>query len=197
MPSYTYHSQGPATLKDAIFSALSILIHKHPILSAIPVDEDTSHPYFARLTSINLLDALTFMSRQMPLQENERDVELDEILEVQHNTPFKRNYGSVPFWRVIILTNPFTETEFVACFIFHHALGDSTSGIAFHNDFLSALQAGPAPFPSSIIYPPKTNLLPVKTSREQFSSYSRTLHELRDIVYRANVWQLMKHVSEL
>jgi hypothetical protein len=130
------------------------VINRYPILSAIPVDEDSTAPYFARLPSITLEEAVTFLSRKTPLLENEPDAELDKILQDQHNTAFKSRYGELPFWRLIILANPspsMTETSFTACFIFHHALGDGTSGLLFHRHFLSALSTNPCPLPNTTI----------------------------------------------
>jgi len=158
--SYTCETESLSTLKDIIFSALSAVILRHPILSAVPLDEDTSTPYFARLPKINLDDAVAFFVRELPIFENERDIELDNILEAQHNVSFKENYGSRPFWRLIVLKNGSSRNEFVASFIFHHALGDGTSGMIFHKHFLSALHTVPAPLPNTIIQPPTTPLLP-------------------------------------
>lgn len=162
--SATYQSQGLASvnLKALIFSALAILIERHPILSAIPVNEDSAIPYFARLPEINLEDAVTLITRQFPtpMIESKRDIELDSILDDQHNINFKGHYGRLPFWRVIILTESGVVDKFVASFIFHHALGDGASGVAFHKDLLAAINVPCPVFKSTIVVPPKTNLLP-------------------------------------
>jgi hypothetical protein len=150
-------------LKPFVFTALEALIHKNPILSAIPVNEDSNHPYFARLPEINLEDTVLFVARQLPVDENEvRDIELDSILEAQHNRGFKENYGKLPFWRLIILISPHFSKEFTASFVFHHSLGEGTAGMIFHKNFLAAISAYPAPLPltSTIVYPLKRNLLP-------------------------------------
>jgi hypothetical protein len=139
-----------------------VVIDSHPILSAIPVDEDSAHPYFARLSSINLEEAVTFFARKQPSIDNGTDVELDALLQAQHNLPFKARYGEAPFWRLMILTDPAVEngTEFVACFIFHHALGDGGSGMIFHKHFLSALASTPPPLSNTTILSSNTPLLP-------------------------------------
>jgi hypothetical protein len=145
-------------MKETIYSALEVVIQRHPILSAITVDENTSHPYFARLPVINIENAVTFITRKSQTAQGWRDTELDELLQAQHNVPFKSDYGSVPFWRLIILTNPGANHEFVASFIYHHALGDGASGIAFHKHFCSALSSN-APLSSKIINSPGQPLL--------------------------------------
>jgi hypothetical protein len=159
--SYTCQTSKAANAwKDIIFSALSIVILRHPILSAIPIDEDTTAPFFARLPEINLENVVTFMTRKEPFSGTARDIELDSILETQHNITFKSGYGTLPFWRVIILISADAEKEFVLSFIFHHALSDGSSGMAFHKDFLSALSANPVPLSSYTIRTQKQELLP-------------------------------------
>ena len=149
-----------ADLKATVFSALAIVIERHPALSSIVMDEDSNEPYFGRLPEINLETSVTFVTRQIPVTENGRDVELDTILEIQHNTSFKANHGVLPYWRLIIVTPANQENEFVASFIFHHSLGDGASGMAFHRDFLAALSSDPPPLTSNIIRPINRPLLP-------------------------------------
>ncbi len=149
-----------ADLKTSIFSALAIVIERHPILSAIVMDEDSNEPHFARLAEINLEEAVAFVIRQLPETGKSRDVELDNILALQHNKSFKENHGSLPFWRLVITTPPQRENEFVASFIFHHSLGDGASGMLFHRDFLAALSSDPLPLANHIFLPSNKTLLP-------------------------------------
>jgi hypothetical protein len=142
-------------IKENVLSAVAIVIRRHPILSAIPVDEDSTTPYFARLPTINLDNTVTFIARKKPFPKSDRDQELDNLLEVQHNTSFKANYGCLPFWRLIVLTNSESERDFIACFIYHHSLGDGISGVIFQKHFEAALAAGSAPLTSNMVYPPQ------------------------------------------
>lgn len=158
--AYTCLTLRSADLKASIFSALAIVIERHPILSAIVVDEDSSEPHFARLDEINLEEAVTFVIRQLPQTGNSRDVELDSILEIQHNKSFKENHEALPFWRLVITTPQQRENEFVASFIFHHSLGDGASGMVFHRDFLAALSSDPLPLANNIIPPSNKALIP-------------------------------------
>jgi hypothetical protein len=100
---------------------------------------------------------VTFITRLSP--PSDTDVELDAILEQQHNTNFKASFGSLPFWRLITITCPGVENVFIASFIFHHALGDGTSGIVFQKDFHSFLSSAP-PLTTTIIVPEKRDVLP-------------------------------------
>ncbi|KIM94084.1 hypothetical protein OIDMADRAFT_172846 [Oidiodendron maius Zn] len=155
-------------IQPTIYRAVAEVIRRHPILSAIPVAEDTPDPYFAHLPSVNLQRSILFFKRSKlypPLSSRENsweDEELDWILENQHNADFKLDYGNLPFWRLIILQNPGREkislagqnglsknedqlsesNEFTACFVFHHALCDGMSGLIFHNTLQDALNAG-------------------------------------------------------
>ncbi|CZR52955.1 uncharacterized protein PAC_02833 [Phialocephala subalpina] len=159
--SYSRTTNDSVPLKDVVFKAVSAIIQKHPVLSAIPVNEDSANPYFVRLPFIDLEEAVTFLTRQSPTISGEGDIELDRILEGQHNKGFKGDFGKLPFWRLIIVTEPEEENHFIACFIFHHSLGDGTSGLVFHKDLLSALQnRASATLASSIVYSPRTDLLP-------------------------------------
>ena len=141
--SYNHSSRDSPRLKAAIFSALAVVINRHSILSAIPVDEDSAHPYFARLPSLNLEEAVTFLTRSAPIQEAGADEEHDALLQQQHNISYKARYGELPFWRLIILMNEtpseISGSNFTASFIFHHALGDGASGMLFHKHFYAAL----------------------------------------------------------
>ncbi|RHZ63002.1 hypothetical protein CDV55_104709 [Aspergillus turcosus] len=121
-------SSSPAItdLRGLIYAAAGDVIRKHRILFAIPVNEGAPDPYFASLPSIDLNRTITFLNQSQP-----------------HNTDFKAEYGTLPFWRLIILQSP-GGTEFTASFIYHHAIGDGVSGLAFHHAFRNALEAASA-----------------------------------------------------
>lgn len=129
-------------LEYCIYTALDAVIAEHPTLSAAPVDEDTSAPYFARLPRIDLRDATTFVSSKLVRDPDDEASlrELDQILEEQHNKGFQDLASGLPFWRTIVVYEPEKCSSFILCFIFHHALADGTSGMAFHRAFHSALE---------------------------------------------------------
>lgn len=120
------------------------MIRKHRILSAIPIDEGSPAAYFAQLPSVDLERSVFFIEKAQPTPDSDKegeDPELDAILQNQHNTNFKSEYGTLPFWRLLILTKAGVENEFTASFIFHHAIGDGAAGIIFHTAFREALEA--------------------------------------------------------
>lgn len=163
---YRLSAETVSNLQQIMYHAVADVVRRHPILSAIPVNEDTANPYFGRLSSIDLQRSIFFATRAesyQPILSKEgswEDEELDLILEIQHNINFKLDYGSQPFWRLIILQNSGTENkslsaqklvperkvplnesnDFTACFVFHHALCDGISGLILHNALQDALE---------------------------------------------------------
>ncbi|KAF3354294.1 hypothetical protein VdG1_07759 [Verticillium dahliae VDG1] len=141
--SGSYDAAAAFDLRRVIFAAMRDVIRKNRILFAIPVNEDAVDTYFASLPSIDLTRSIIFLKRTKPLaaaSADGSDEELDAILEKQHNTNFKADYGSLPFWRLIILEASGSSNEFTASFIYHHAIGDGVSGMVFHNAFRAALE---------------------------------------------------------
>lgn len=175
-----------------IFAAAGDVIRKHRILFAIPVNEETSDTYFSSLPSIDLNRSIKFLKRAQPSAggiEGE-DRELDAILEDQHNTNFKLEYGILPFWRLIILQSPGEDKQFTASFIYHHAIGDGVSGLVFHSAFRSALDtASSYPSPESrdvevvvpdgntTVMPPLAELHPLPINPVPLSSSLANLKE--------------------
>lgn len=140
--AYSSPSSPSVPLQTIVHSALGIVIARHPILSAIPLNEDKSFPYvhFAHLPSIDLRTCVEFVHRKTPVVDEEQDEELDRVLQEQHNRNFKEGLGTKPVWRLIVLHNPQQSSSFTAAWVFHHAIADGTSGLVFHRAFLFALQ---------------------------------------------------------
>ncbi len=113
------------------------------------MDEASPDAYFARLPAIDLARCVVWKLREAASEKEggeggrggEEDDELDAILQEQHNTDFKTEYGALPFWRLVILWDYGTEMSFTACFIFHHSLGGGATGAIFHTCFRQALDA--------------------------------------------------------
>ncbi|KAF2648155.1 hypothetical protein K491DRAFT_722809 [Lophiostoma macrostomum CBS 122681] len=142
--SATYsHPTSIVSLEPLIFAALRKIISQHSILSAIPLDEHTDSPYFARLPSIDLRTCVEFLTRKSPIpRDGQPDEELETIIAIHHNKNFKDGRGTKPFWRLIVLHAPSAATtEFTASWVYHHALADGASGLVFQHHFLAALQS--------------------------------------------------------
>jgi hypothetical protein len=130
------------SLPACIYAALRIVIAKHPKLSTVPLNEEKAYPdvYFARLPTIDLTTCVEFQERTKAVpQDGHVDEELDEVIHEQHSYNFKRDAGTKPFWRLVILTSESDERTFTATWTFHHALSDGGSALLFHETFLTSL----------------------------------------------------------
>ncbi|KAF8543213.1 hypothetical protein BDD12DRAFT_874835 [Trichophaea hybrida] len=120
-------------LKYVLYTALHKLIATHPMLSAIPVGEDTDHPAFVRMPMIDL--------------------------DTAHGETFP---PTGPFWRVVVSNYDEDTGEFMLTFVYHHALGDGMSGLVFHRALQKALPTHIEDIPATVdmVSPPDTPLLP-------------------------------------
>ncbi|KAE8146744.1 hypothetical protein BDV25DRAFT_143394 [Aspergillus avenaceus] len=197
---YTLPPAHDKPLKHYIYKACSALIAQHPILSAVPVGEETREPFFARVPEINL-------DRVVRFQGVSGDG-LEGVLGREHNASFE---ALGVCWRVVVLTEgrdqdqdkgenrdegeggkEAKERSFTVVFIFHHGLGDGTSGKVFHRDFLKALKTASSTAeeqergePHSIIPSPETPLLP---STETLHPHPISFTYLASELFKAKVW---------
>ncbi|PWY83449.1 hypothetical protein BO70DRAFT_313778 [Aspergillus heteromorphus CBS 117.55] len=173
-------------LKDYVYKACETLIGQHPILSAIPVGEDTVDTWWVRLPEIDLSDPVSFRQRTRNFPDgDEPDVELCELLQTQHSTGFT---APLPYWRLFIFTEDANERRFTAAYVFHHATGDGMSGKAFHETFLEALHAAVSLTPGEakqIIPSPKTPLLP---NLEAIHPLPLSFPFLANVFFKLKVW---------
>lgn len=128
-------------LKSALFNALAIVIPQHPILFAIPLDMDTTSPFFARLPSVDLKQVVEFV----PLgQRGGSDGQvgaayLDCLLQDRHNQPFRYTVPLSPFWKLYVLGNPVDPSRFTVSLFFHHCIADTKSALFLHEAIEAAL----------------------------------------------------------
>jgi hypothetical protein len=122
-------------VKPRLFYALSKLIPKHPILSAIPVALQTPNPYFVRLPEIVLDKAVTFVEEDASSSSSDWQEVLDKVLEQQHNQPFESQpTEAVPFWRICVIESKNAPEVFALVFMFHHSLMDTKSALSLHKE---------------------------------------------------------------
>ncbi|KAJ5110065.1 hypothetical protein N7532_002710 [Penicillium argentinense] len=130
-------------IKDAALRACAAVVAEHPTLSAIPAADDTQEPYFVRLPTVDLDQVVQFTSREHGFPNNvsgkepSPDQDLESLLQEEHNLPF---VAPNAYWRLRVLLDEGDKSQFTAAFVFHHALGDGSSGKTFHLSFLRALQ---------------------------------------------------------
>ncbi|PGG99884.1 hypothetical protein GX51_06095 [Blastomyces parvus] len=191
--TYTLPAICQHPLKSYIYGACKILIGQHPILSAIPVGEDTNEPHFVRLPSIDLDTCVSFEKRRhgnvvsSHSSNPDPDMDLEKLLNIQHNVPFS---PPCPFWRLCILEDPDNPHMFTASFIFHHAIGDGASGMAFHRTFLRALDLELSSAQSSdqvdgTIASPNIPLLP---NIESLHPMPVSIPFLLSILFKEKIW---------
>ncbi|KAF2762939.1 hypothetical protein EJ05DRAFT_495789 [Pseudovirgaria hyperparasitica] len=124
-------------LQHHIYRACATIIAEHANLSVEILNGRTATPVFARLTQVALEECVIFESTTTTVNyHGMTDQQLREILEKQHNQDFP-DHG--PLWRLLIASDTAVPRNFTAFFVFHHAIGDGTSGLAFHRELLAAL----------------------------------------------------------
>lgn len=148
------------SLKSAIFSAVATVISRHPILSAIPMDTDTSSPYFARLQFIDLNQAVTFAEMDGLGYGCEKYQALDGFLQKEHNRPFQNTKPESPFWRLHVLEEVGDDSRFMLAFFFHHCIADTKSALVFHEALEDALNKPSETEANRMIYTSTMALLP-------------------------------------
>ncbi|KAJ9614647.1 Alcohol acetyltransferase [Cladophialophora chaetospira] len=183
--SYKLPQKCSLPLKDYVYQACEDVIAQHPILSAIPVDEQTQSPHFIRLPKVDLDKCVTLTSRKhkFPWGTEARDAELEELLSSQHSIPYEAPNS---FWRLCILSN---TDHFAAAFFYHHALGDGRSGMAFHRTFQQALSraitANNGSSVQALVPSPTTPLLP---TIESLHPLPLTIWHIIKVLFKQKVW---------
>ncbi|KAL4958138.1 alcohol acetyltransferase [Aspergillus filifer] len=193
--NYTLPKSFGLPLKDYVYKATETLIDQHPVLSAIPLREETEEPYWVRLPEVDLSQPITFQKPAQSLTLDEHDSELQKLIETQHDTGFE---APKPYWRLIVLTDDDAHVQseeasprqrhFTAVFVYHHALGDGTSGKAFHRTFLQALRSLTSLQPGEskqLITPPKNPLLP---NLELVHPLPTSISYIAKILFKELVW---------
>ncbi|KXG50185.1 Alcohol acetyltransferase [Penicillium griseofulvum] len=148
-------------VKPALLHALSTLISKHPILSAIPVATDTPNPYFVRLPKIILNEVVTFIKHDVTSPSSDWSETLDKVLEEEHNHPFEvKPNTTLPFWRFCVLESSNCPESFGLVFMFHHSLMDTKSALSLHDELEGYMAQYSGPVPSDTVYSPSLDLIP-------------------------------------
>ena len=166
MSAYYSNPKQSNPFEPLIYKALAQVIQQISVLSVIPVDEAKPTAYYARLPKIDLRQAVKFIDREQPVEKSSHlDKELKEVLNSQHNVNYKQRHCELPAWRLLILRDPKSTSDFVACFIYSHSLGDGQSGLAFHRSFHASLMASGTESTNGgefdpIVTPPNTSMIP-------------------------------------
>jgi Alcohol acetyltransferase len=147
----TYSCPEPlGELEHIVWRALREVVPRHPVLCCGIINEDTKDPAFIRLKAIDLRQNVTLKS-----EEANADEGLVNCLEEEHSKLWP-DLRSRPGWRLILLNarrnenskgtqigQPAAQAPHVALdavFVWHHALCDGLSGVAFHRSLLEELR---------------------------------------------------------
>jgi hypothetical protein len=176
-----YKRPSGVPVKQALFHALSMLISKHLILSAIPLAIETPDPYFVRLPKIALSEVVTFVEEDANPPSSDWQETIDKVLEEQHNCPFEvQSNRTLPFWRICVLENKNAPRSFTLMFIFHHSLMDTKSALSFHDEmeghmvqYAGVEPSGTAYCLSGALVPPLEELYTLPVSQEFLRSQEK------------------------
>lgn len=164
---YRFRSQGAALDKTHLLLALEQVVLAHPALGMQIRTTPAGKTNFVRLRSIDLSQVVEFIPGPATLQDT-----LTSYL----TRPF-RTACDEALWRVGVLPDG------VIVWMYHHAIADGQSSLAFHKAFLNALNSLPEdlPQPRTIIdLPPATDFLPPV---EQMTDCSVSLWKLCHALY--------------
>jgi len=157
-----YKCPADLDVKPALLYALKTLVAKHPILSAIPWDVNTTQPYFVRPRKIENEQAVTFVDYNLPPADFDWRQSVDRILEEEHNTPFEASKScSTPFWRLRVLKSEDIPDSFILILVFHHSIMDTKSALSLHQELEENLnQYFDSSSSRDTLFCPDTALLP-------------------------------------
>ncbi|KAL9108270.1 MAG: hypothetical protein Q9187_008315, partial [Circinaria calcarea] len=133
------------SLEDVFSSAVCQVVDRHPVLGCGIVGEEGNTPAFTRLEQIALGGVIEFR-RIDAATDTEYDEKLMQMVKEQHSKRWP-DLHLRPGWKLTIAqrSNQGTREKAVdAVFAFHHAIGDGTSGMAFHRSLLKALNNLPS-----------------------------------------------------
>ena len=145
--SYAYRQGPTGHLKPRLYDALKTVISTHPILGAIPVNNNDGELVFGKLKQINLDKVVSLQVLSEP-DTALRQGGLNRELEDQHRRGFSdgsnksSSSSSSPFWRMKVFYDPEDYSNFVVIFCFHHSLMDTKSALIFLEDLETALTDG-------------------------------------------------------
>ncbi len=148
------HRFTASNVRSHLTPAVRAVVAQHPALQCGIIDETTPNPAFIRLESIDLKKHVEYheSDSSFAAEDNflafQQEVALRELLSRQHS----RSWNDItihPTWRIQVMmqtaTPPFIHSAIEVSFLFHHALIDGLSGIAFHHSLLKALNSNLEP----------------------------------------------------
>ncbi|KAL2758944.1 hypothetical protein ACRALDRAFT_1069105 [Sodiomyces alcalophilus JCM 7366] len=136
-------------LRPAVERAVAQVVFEQPYMRVGIIDEDTSHPAYVHVPSIDLSRHIRWLD---PLDAQDIDGAMESELTAQLSSRWE-NLDRQPPWKVTVFTiresnqdddgdingPDSTAAAIEILYTYHHALGDGTSGTIFHKQLLRAL----------------------------------------------------------
>ncbi|KAK3825415.1 MAG: alcohol acetyltransferase [Benniella sp.] len=166
-----------------LLDPITQLLEQHPSLGLVVGDHLTAKPMFLYLKSIDLLSLIRVVPIKTALQ-------VDHIIEEEHNLPFDLSDQSIPLWRLVITPTEDDPSTFYLLYTFHHVIGDGRSAMAITKQFVEQLNLQQDRFdhrnpslPGSALQMSITSHKPIPASLE---SRINCYPSMRTLIYEAS-----------
>ncbi|CRG89499.1 hypothetical protein PISL3812_06535 [Talaromyces islandicus] len=177
---YVFGSPVDTSSIATFIPAVRQCIDRHAHLNITVIEAETESPSFHFCQRLDLSHHVQILNVDESDVTQERE---DQIMERILPQILDSKWPSgLPPWKVVVI--PFSKTRCFISFSFSHSLADGTSGLAFHNTFINALQQQEFGFQNqakdTVIYTPKKPTLspPFDTAQNLPISWSFLLAPL-------------------
>lgn len=138
--------------KPLVYAALKSLILKHPSLALLIHGPSTDNPEFHLAETVDLTQMVIWSEEGLTTQDQE------QALVTKYLThPFK-NVDKIPPWRLLVC--PRGSQALSVSFVFHHSIGDGTSGKIFLTDLADALNTAVPDSSTTVTIPTNSKIPP-------------------------------------
>ncbi|KAF9550022.1 hypothetical protein EC957_002083 [Mortierella hygrophila] len=136
---------------------LTWLIQEHPNLSVVIGDHLSGTPVFLQMPSVDL-------SRIIRVTSVDRQVDINAVLEDEHQAHFDTGSTEVPLWRIVVVEVK-EDGSFYLCYCYQHSIGDGRAGLGLVDQLIERLniQAAtdePQNLPSVVVIPSAVRPMP-------------------------------------
>lgn len=137
---------------------LTSLIQEHPNLSVVIGDHLSATPVFLQMPSIDL-------SRIIRVTSVERRVDINTVLEEEHQSHFDNASIEVPLWRIVVIEVK-EDGSFFLFYSYQHTIGDGRAGLGLIEQLVERLNIHaasdkPQTLPSVVMIPSAVRPMPV------------------------------------
>ncbi|KAF9366303.1 hypothetical protein BGX34_004490 [Mortierella sp. NVP85] len=166
-----------------LLDPITQLIEQHPSLALVVGDHLTAKPIFLYLKSVDLLSLIRVVPIKTALQ-------VDRIIEEEHNLPFDLSDQSTPLWRLVITPTEDDPSTFYLLYTFHHVIGDGRSAMAITEQLVEQLNLQQDRFdPTNPRLPSSTMQIAIASNKPIPASLESRVNcypSLRTLIYEAS-----------